>query len=433
MVTSHADPRPRGTTPTMASALEAWAAALDAVARYSELPVVRRGVSMGHLVIVHAASRDVGHLVDARAVPHEDAAALKHDLSAVTGALQRSLEQPFARRLEPDRFLDSLRLRLGESVALVTAAARSGEPPHVRLQALLESEVGAAPRVALLARLEAGPFERLRDAAGDFLTVDIRSAAIAPPPARPGRPTGEAVTRPSLVAPTPRVPAGQQLDRDAVRALCLARDLGKAAAAGAESHPLLVGVPRTDWPRLVEEGRLAIADLVESVRPIAHVTMRGRHRNDDALSRMFEVLTSAAHRYKPDHEGGAQWSTFAWATLHRAYPDVVDVDHFGVPLNRGRVVTTVPWESRPGARQDPPDPRSQPADMVMAGELVAAVEALPPLLREPLTRSIAGESPAEIAERIGASTTAINTRLRRGRDQVAKAIGEPHRRPGPPR
>lgn len=96
-------------------------------------------------------------------------------------------------------------------------------------------------------------------------------------------------------------------------------------------------------------------------------------------------------------------------------------------------MTTVPWESRPGARQDPPDPRSQPADMVMAGELVAAVEALPPLLREPLTRSIAGESPAEIAERIGASTTAISTRLRRGRDQVAKAIGEAHRRPGPPR
>ena len=91
-----------------------------------------------------------------------------------------------------------------------------------------------------------------------------------------------------MVAPTPRVPAGQQLDRDAVRALCLARDLGKAAAAGAESHPLLVGVPRTDWPRLVEEGRLAIADLVESVRPIAHVTMRGRRRNDDGPDRRRE-------------------------------------------------------------------------------------------------------------------------------------------------
>ncbi|WP_232550053.1 RNA polymerase sigma factor [Propioniciclava soli] len=419
-----------GSGSPMASSLESWETAVDAVARYAELAQVRGAVALGHLTILHVAHGAVRELVaDGRLTRRPEVSALVDELRSVAVVLRDGLDASLGGRVESGRFVDGLRLQLGEASAGVSQAAQCEEPAEARLRALLASGVGAAGRVAAVVRADPAPFERLQGAAQELERVNLSGPvlrkAVGPIPER-GDVADQGRGAATVLPPTPRVPAGVQLDPDVVVALCRSRDAGQAARRGESDHPSLRGVNRAQWPRLVEEGRLAVADLVESVRPMAIAAWAARRGDEDDLGVLFERVSRAALNYDPEHASGGQWSTYAWQVVHRAAGGMGP----GVRELRSRTKEVpVSWD---GASEYwlPADEGPGPAGWAEAGGLVDVVMSLPSGLREPLLRSIRGETHAEIAERIGASTATVARRLERGREEVARAVGYDPRRRG---
>ncbi len=199
-------------------------------------------------------------------------------------------------------------------------------------------------------------------------------------------------------------------------ALCHARDLGVAAAAGdpVNQPDILRGIDPSRWPQLVVEGRQAVTDLVASVIPMVYAQTRQALNAADVRGQMFVELMGAAYRFDPQRIGPERWPTYTWITLEHTRRR--GVDHSGVIRNRSpRPTTLTLGDTEPASREPGPGAGIEERQSIEA--IKQALGRLPHSLQVPLLESMHG-SPAHVAEDFGVSESTARRRIQEARDLV---------------
>ena len=222
----------------------------------------------------------------------------------------------------------------------------------------------------------------------------------------------------SITGVTASIDPGTTLDAAMVNALCEARNRGRLAAQADPADPPveLRGTDPSTWPRLVEEGRKAVADLVTSAMPLVRVKAFRGADSQDAQGALFLALTQAAHAYEPTRSEGASWHAYAWRTLD--YEQWRGLDQAGVARPRRRAPE--PPSTYPGDRELSGLSPS-PEETVLGGRIgvevtMAAIDSLPPRLRQPLDRLVAGQRVDAIATDLGMSPSTVRRRIDAARE-----------------
>ena len=165
-----------------------------------------------------------------------------------------------------------------------------------------------------------------------------------------------------------------------------------------------------------------------SERKLIREAQRG---SQEALAALYETHWPRAHRaaYLVVHDTGAAEDIAQDAFL--AAVDALDrFDRrrpFGPWLHRFVVDRAVDWGRREGLRRSAGDPEEQadaaaPAEEI-GGELMPALAQLPPEQRAVVVlRHLLEYTPGEIARMLGLPRGTVNSRLRRGLDQLGDLI-----------
>jgi DNA-directed RNA polymerase specialized sigma24 family protein len=422
-------PGPR--TPTGVG-LAAWQSALATATRNQNVPLVRRGVALGHLSILKDVHATIADATRQGALPDNygrSVLASIHELGRVHQDTAYALEEPS----KPSRAYEAVMLRLGTAVGQLAGRPDPHEHPADRLDALLRTGIGQSALVAGLTADPAAraPAERLQRLALEYLANPrmLQRNAEAPAQDSPGRPSPardrtlvppSSATREPIVA---TITPGTVLDSDTVVALCRARDMGTAASGAdpARTPAILRSIDPADWPRLVTAGQQAVADLVASVTPMVYALTRGQPNREDLRGEMFVHLMRIAHTYDPTRTDATRWPSYAWETLqHLRWRGV---DNTGVPRQR----VTQPRRLIGLDGTEPVSRDVRPEDVIVgrAGAEATrdAVNALPTHLREPLVLSMAGHSDHVIGDELKISWATVHRRIAVARRVLHRELG----------
>lgn len=409
--------------------LAAWQDALAAVQPVQNAPIVRRSVALGHLAILRDTHALVAEAAKAGALPGPYADVLLGNIRDLARAHQTTLSQIDGRRLGATRVDQAVMLQVGTAVRQLTGRPEPTELSHVRLDALLRSSLGQAVLVAnLTGEPSAQPAAaRISRLSLEYLTnprmlrpSDPPDAPTAPAPMEPNAAAAREPGASARIAPMePSISPGTVLDGPAILALCRARDLGVAAAAGDPASPpeTLKGVDASRWPQLVAEGRQAVTDLVGSVIPMVYAQTRRTPNAADTRGQMFVELMGAAYRFDPQRTSPEGWASYAWITLKHAR--LRGVDDAGVVRKRttGPRPTTVALDGREPASRAP-EPGEVVEDRHAVAAITQALGQLPTSLREPLMASMQGQPLREIAEDLGYSESTAHRRINAAREHI---------------
>lgn len=420
---------PRGRSATGA-ALAGWTDALAAVQPIAHTATVRRSVALGHVAVLrslHALAGDA-HQAGMLPPPYSDA------LQAAVRALAEGHQDTYRHTdTGPASRVDqAVMLRLGDAIRQLTAPPASGEPAHVRLDALLRSTVGQAVVVAHLtsdAHTQAAA-RTLQQLALEYVanpnmlrTTGPTASPVLPPPA--GAPAfasrphhGALPGSPAAGAAQPTIAPGTVLDGDTITALCRRRDLGAAAAVADVTDPpgVLRGIEPSRWPRLVEDGQQAVVDLVASVIPMVWDRARSSRNAADVRGEMFLQVMGAARTFDPAKSAPERWPHYVWVTLeHNRWRGV---DPAGVLRGRHQSPPTFVTlgDREPASTAPTPEGIVEQRDTVRA--INSALRDLPAQLLDPLLESIQGHSTRAIGSELGISASTVQRRITQAREQL---------------
>lgn len=413
--------------------LAAWQDALAAVAPVKNAPIVRRSVALGHLAILRDTHALVEEAAKAGSLPGPYADALLGNIRDLARAHQTTLGQIDGRRLGATRVDQAVMLQVGTAVRQLTGRPELAEPSQDRLDALLRSGLGQAVLVANLTGEPPGQSAaaRISQLSLEYLT-NPRMLRPSDPPDAPTAPASvelkaAAAREPGAsarIAPMElSISPGTVLDGPSILALCRARDLGVAAAAGDPASPpeILRGVDASRWPQLVADGRQAVADLVGSVIPMVYAQTRRTPNAADTRGQMFVELMGAAYRFDPQRTSPEGWASYAWMTIKHAR--LRGVDDAGVVHRRTsgpRPLTVALGDREPASST--PDPGEVVEDRHAVAAITQALGQLPPSLREPLRSSMQGQPLRTIAEDLGYSESTAHRRINAARRQLREEL-----------
>ena len=370
--------------------------------------IVRRSVTLGHLAILRHAHALVGEATQSGTLPQPYSDALLGGIREPARSHQTTLSQMDSPRLGSTRVDQAVMLKLG--TAVLTGRPDITETSHIRLDALLRSSIGEAVLVANLtnqtaAKPVAGTISRF---ALEYLAnpgiLRPADSLVSQPPGTPENRTPVPVRGASSAARPgePSIRPGTFLSGATVMALCHARDLGVAAAAGDQVNQpdILRGIDPSRWPQLVVEGRQAVTDLVASVIPMVYAQTRHALNAADVRGQMFVELMGAAYRFDPQRIGPERWSTYAWMTLEHSRQR--GVDHSGVARRRNPQPTIVTLgDTEPVSRE--PGPGAGIEERQSTEAIRQALARLPHSLQVPLLESMQGQPARMVADELGVS------------------------------
>lgn len=409
--------------------LAAWQHALAAVQPVPDIAIVQRSVALGHLGILRTTHTLVSDARQAGALPTPYADALLRQVRDLARVHQATLSRIDERQLGSTRVDQAVMLKVGLAVRQLTARPDPSEPTHNRLDALLRTSVGEAVIVAQLTRaIAAQPITANISRLSLEYLADPSILKLVPPPSVEPAASARHMPTPRLSSAPPQpttqgVPStidlGTVLRGSEILALCRARDLGVAAAAGDPTHPpeILRGVDTARWPQLVVDGRQAVADLVTSVAPMVYAQTRHVPDAADLRGQMFVELMNAAHRFDPLRASPEHWHSYAWITLDRSRRR--GVDPAGVAHSRSSITrpATLTLDGREPASRAV-DPARIVEERAGVAAITDALARLPASLRTPLLDSMQGQPARAVAENSGVSETTARRRIEKAREHI---------------
>lgn len=397
------------------AALAGWTQALADVQRNPQ-PAMRRSVALGHLAILEGAHAVLQDAIGRGTVWPGYGQELTASIRSLGRAHRATITAIDRIPIDTSARARTVMLQLARSTRQLTDRTQRPADPAAQIDALLRTGIAHADVVADLtrhpqARVAAHRLQRLGLEYLANAAVLRRDVVDIAPPSMPVPPRNTAGV-------TASIDPGTILDAATVNALCEARNRGRLAAQADPVDPPaeLRGSDPATWPRLVEEGRQAVADLVTSAMPLVRVKAFRGADSPDAQGALFLALTKAANAYEPTRTEGANWHAYAWRALD--YEQWRGLDQAGVP--RPRRAMPGPPVTLLGDREVSTFTPS-PEEIVLGGRIgvevvTDALGSLPAPLREPLHRLIAGQPVAEIAADLGMSPSTVRRRIDAARD-----------------